>query len=163
MIDTASAGMQLIAEPGKQETVLSQVFDAPRELVFRCYTEPEHIVRWWGPRYLTTVVDVLESRPGGRWRFVQHAPDGAEHAFHGVFHRIDAPEQLVYTFEYEGAPGHVVMDTVTFEDLGADRTRVTVTAVFQRLADRDEMLKSGMEFGAREGWERLAELLAELS
>ena len=155
-IDTWS----LIAEPGKQEVTISRVFDAPRDLVFATLTDPKQLPLWWGPRYLTTRVDVMDVRPGGAWRFVQTAPDGGEHAFHGYYHQVDPPGRIVQTFEYEGEPGHVVLETQVLEDLG-NRTRMTVTSVFQTLADRDAMVASGMESGAREGWDRLAELLAE--
>jgi uncharacterized protein YndB with AHSA1/START domain len=101
----------------------------------------------------------MDLRPGGAWRFVQRDIDGSEYAFHGVYHEVLAPERVVSTFEFEGVPGHVVLDTVTFEDLGG-KTRVTTRSMFQSVADRDAMVQSGMESGATESWERLAELLA---
>jgi uncharacterized protein YndB with AHSA1/START domain len=150
------------APAGRQEVVISRTFDAPRELVFRCLTEPDLIVRWWGPRYLTTAIDRMEATPGGSWRFIQTAPDGGEHAFHGVYHAVTAPERVVQTFEYEGAAGHVSLDTTVLEDLGEGRTRMVQTAVFQSPADRDAMVASGMERGVRDGNLRLDELLAQL-
>ena len=152
----------ILAEAAKQEITITHEFDAPRELVYRCYTEPELMARWWGPRYLTNVIQELDVRPGGSWRVVQRAPDGNEYGFHGVYHLVDRPNQIVWTFEFEGVPGHVSLETVTFEDLGG-RTRVVTHAVFQSLADRDAMVASGMELGVREGFERMAELLAELA
>jgi len=152
---------EIFAEPGKQEIVLTRVFDAPRDLVFKTWTDPTMIPRWWGPRYLTTTVDRMDARSGGGWRFVQRAPDGSEYAFHGVYHDVTSPRTLVSTFEFEGMPGHVALETGTFDDIGG-KTKLTVRSVFQSLEDRDGMLQSGMEQGATETTERFAELLAEL-
>jgi uncharacterized protein YndB with AHSA1/START domain len=152
---------QITVEPGKQEITVSRIFDAPADLVFRAWTDPVMIPRWWGPRYLTTTVDKLEARSGGSWRFVQRAPDGGEHAFHGVYHEVTAPRTIIGTFEYEGMPGHVALETETFEDLGG-KTRVVGTSVFPTLEDRDGMVQSGMESGVIDSTERMAEVLAEL-
>lgn len=149
------------APAGRQEVTVSREFDAPRELVYRCCVEPELIAQWWGPRYLTNEIERLEPRPGGLWRFVQHAPDGTTHAFRGVYHDATPPERLVMTFEYEGTPGHVVLNTITLEDVGG-RTRMVGSSVFQTLADRDAMVAAGMGIGAREGNDRLEELLRRL-
>jgi uncharacterized protein YndB with AHSA1/START domain len=146
-------------EPGKQEIVMSRTFDAPCDLVFKTMTDPNLIPQWWGPRYLTTTVDEMEVRPGGRWRYVQRDPQGNEHAFHGVYHDITAPERLVCTFEYEGVPGHVLLETVTLEEVDG-KTKMTDQSVFQSVADRDGMVQSGMESGATEMMDRLGELLA---
>lgn len=150
----------LIAVPERQEVVITREYDATRERVFALLTDPDRIPQWWGPSYLTTTVDRMEPQHGGTWRFVQTAEDGAVHAFHGVYHEVSAPERLVQTFEYEGVPGHVSMETAVLTDLGDGRTRLTTTAVFQSLADRDAMVASGMETGARETWERFAALLS---
>ena len=101
----------------------------------------------------------MDLRPGGRWRYVQRDPQGNEHTFHGVYHDIAAPERLVFTFEYEGVPGHVVLETLTLEELDG-KTRLTDQSVFQSVADRDGMVQSGMESGATEMMDRLEELLA---
>ncbi len=150
----------LIAEPGKQETVITYLFDAPRELVFRTFSDPHLIPQWWGPKYLTTVVDRMDVQPGGRWRYVQRDAQGNEFAFHGVYHAVVPLERLVYTFEFEGMPGHVLLETVSFEELDG-RTKMTDQTVFQSVADRDGMLSMGMERGAAESMQRFAELLAK--
>jgi uncharacterized protein YndB with AHSA1/START domain len=137
---------------------MTRVFEAPRELVFRAYTDPALIPKWWGPRGSQTRVDKMEVRASGVWRFVQHGPDGKEYAFNGVFREIVPPERLVQTFEFEGMPGHVLLQTVTFEDQG-EKTKLTVAALFQSMEDRDGMLKTGMKEGATETLDRLAELL----
>jgi len=146
-------------EPGKQEIVMTRTFDAPRELVFKTMMDPKLIPQWWGPSYLTTTVDEMEVRPGGKWRYVQRDPEGHEHAFHGVYHDITAPERFVCTFEYEGVPGHVLLETVTLEEVDG-KTKMTDQSVFQSVADRDGMVQSGMESGATEMMDRLEELLA---
>jgi uncharacterized protein YndB with AHSA1/START domain len=149
----------LIVEPGKQVVVAATVFDASREKVFELFINPKLIPQWWGPRYLTTKVEKMEVKPGGMWRFIQHDPEGNESGFHGVYHEVIAPKRVTYTFEYEGMPGHILMETVRFEDQGG-KTKVTDTSVFQTVEDRDGMLKAGMESGEDESMERLAELLA---
>lgn len=153
---------EITVTPGTQQVVMTREFDAPRELVFRAYTDPELFVRWMGPRYLTTTVEQFDVRDGGRWKYVAAAPDGSEHRFHGVFHGDPSPERIVQTFEYEGAPTHVSLETAVFTE-SAGRTLVTATAVFQSEQDRDAMVASGMESGVREGYDRLGELLATMT
>ena len=153
------AKMNLIAEPGKQEIVMTRILDAPRELVFKVYTDPDLIPQWWGPKRYATTVDKMNAKPGGAWRFVQRGPDGNEYAFNGVYHEIVPPERIVYTFEFEGMPGHVCLATVTFEE-HEGKTKLTDRSVFQSVEDRDGMLQSGMEEGAAETIDRL-ELLAK--
>ncbi|MEZ0069352.1 uncharacterized protein YndB with AHSA1/START domain [Streptacidiphilus sp. MAP12-20] len=153
---------QITAEPGVPLIVMECEFDAPRDLVFRAYIEPDLMARWVGPRYLTTTVDRWEARDGGRWRFVQQAPDGSEYGFHGVFHGDASPQETVRTFEFEGVPGHVALETLTMTELEGGRTRVRTLSCFQAVQDRDAAIASGMESGVREGEERLRELLASL-
>lgn len=149
----------LKVEPGKQEITSTREFEAPRALVFKAYTDSSLIPQWWGPAQYQTTVEVLDARPGGRWRFIQKDARGSQDAFHGVFHEVVPGEQIIQTFEYEGIPGHhVILETITFEDLGG-RTRVTDQMVFQSVADRDGMVQAGMEGGADESAERLAALL----
>src|SRR4051812_37739819 len=103
----------LIAEPGSHEIVMERVFNAPRELVFKAMTDPKHIPQWWGPKIYTTIVDKMDVKQGGVWRYIQKDKDGSEFAFHGVYHSVEAPERVVDTFEFEGMPGHVLMETMT--------------------------------------------------
>jgi uncharacterized protein YndB with AHSA1/START domain len=156
--ESMSAGTT-ITTPTEREIVSERVFDAPREAVFAAFTDPELIPKWWGPRRMRTVVDQMDVRPGGCWRFVSHDPDGPEQGFRGVYREVTPPERLVQSFEWEGMPGHVVIDTVTFEDLGA-RTRLVTTSLFHTTEERDGMLASGMETGLSESHGRLEELLA---
>lgn len=141
------------------EIAMSRVFDAPRELVFTAYTTPDMVAQWWGQRASTTIVDKLDLRPGGQWRYIQREADGTEYAFNGEYREVTPPERLVNTFEFEPMPGHVIVDTAVFEELDG-KTKVTVTSLFQSVEDRDGMLASGMEGGANESWDRLGELLA---
>jgi uncharacterized protein YndB with AHSA1/START domain len=152
----------LIAEPGKHEIIMSRVFNAPRELVFKTMTDPELIPQWWGQRNTTTTVDKMDVQAGGLWRYVQRDQQGNEFAFHGVYHSITVPERVIDTFEFEGMPGHVILETMTLEAQADGTTKVTVSSVFQSVADRDGMLSSGMEEGSNESYDRLDELLKRL-
>ena len=143
-----------------REVVITRVLDAPRERVFRAYTDPEAIPEWWGPRGYTTTVETMDVRSGGLWRFVQHDAQGKEHAFHGVYREVLPPERIVQTFEYEGTPGHEVLETATFTSRPDGGTLVTVRSSFGSREDRDGMINAGMEWGLRESYERLEELLA---
>jgi uncharacterized protein YndB with AHSA1/START domain len=158
MNETIHASTVFTVEPGRQEVVASRVFDAPPELVFATCTDPASLPLWWGPRELTTTVDVMEPQAGGRWRFVQRDPQGNEFAFHGVYHDV-TPACVVNTFEFEGMPGHVLLETTTFEAVDGG-TLMTLRVVYQSVGARDGMVASGMQHGLTESHDRLAELLA---
>jgi uncharacterized protein YndB with AHSA1/START domain len=151
--------LQVVAEPGSHQITITRSFDAPRDQVYQAFTDPKAVAQWWGLRDSETIVDELEARPGGRWRFVERSKDGGEDAFHGVYHDAVAPERIVYTFEYEGMPGHVLLETIALEERDG-RTQMTDSSVFQSVADRDGMLASGMESGAAESLDRLDDYLA---
>ncbi|HZD42279.1 MAG TPA: SRPBCC domain-containing protein [Terriglobales bacterium] len=152
---------KFIHDPGKQELLITRTFDAPRERVFRALTDPDLIPQWWGPKRYSTAVDKMDLKPGGEWRFVQRDAEGNEFAFHGIYHEVEAPARLVYTSEFEGMPGHVSLETGMLEEQDG-KTRFTGKSVYQAVEDRDGMLESGMEEGAAETWERLAELVSKL-
>ena len=151
---------KIVAERGKQEIITIRVFDAPRNLVFQAFTDRNLIAQWWGPRRYATIVDKLDAKPGGLWRVINRDDAGNEYAFHGVYHDIKSPERIVDTFEFEGMPGHVSLETCTLEQIGS-RTKMIGRTVFQSVEDRDGMLNSGMEEGMLETMDRLAELLAK--
>lgn len=153
---------QVIAEPGKQEIVLTRIFDAPRELVFRTYTDPATISEWWGPSSMTTTVDRMEVQKGGVWRYVQRESNGTEHAHNGVYHEVVAPERLVNTYEYEGFPGAVGLVTTTFEELPGGGTKLTEVTLYPSVEAREGVLQSGMTEGARELFDRLEAFMAKL-
>jgi uncharacterized protein YndB with AHSA1/START domain len=152
---------QIIADEGKQELFIIREFDAPRELVFRAYSEEELLVQWLGPRELVTRYEKFEPRAGGSYRYIQSLPNGMEVAFRGVCHEHTAPERIINTMEFEGLPekGHVVLETLRFEKVTANRTRVIGQSVFQSVADRDGMMSAGMERGVLDSHNRLDELI----
>ena len=153
--------MQITAEPGVPQILTTRELDAPRELVYRAFTEPDLLARWLGPRRYTMTVERFDLRDGGTWRYV-HADDaGNAFGFHGVFHGTPSLDGIVQTFEFEGAPGHVSMNTVTFEENGG-KTTVRTNSVFQSVAARDAMVEAGMADGMNEGYERLDGLLVKL-
>ncbi len=150
---------QFIAEPGKQDILMTAILDASPEIVFRVFCDPTLIPHWWGPAYLTTIVDVMDVRPGGSWRFVQTEPDGQTYAFHGFYHEVVPDQRVTFTFEYEDMPGHILMETVRFEALEGGKTKMIDASVFQSVEDRDGMLQAGMDEGAQESMERFERLL----
>jgi uncharacterized protein YndB with AHSA1/START domain len=152
----------LTAEPGIPQIVMTREFHAAPEVLFRAYTEPELIAQWWGPRRFTTTVDRFEPRHGGEWRFLNGDDDGNEYGFHGLFHGAPSVHGgIVQTWEYEGAPGHVHLETAVFEPHDGG-TRLVLTASYPTVEARDAMVESGMEGGARETLDRLDELVGTL-
>ena len=153
----------IIAEPGKQELFIIREFDAPRELVFKAFTDPKLLVKWMGPKDLTMKIDKMDTKSGGSYRYIHSDSKGNEFAFRGVIHEIEKNERVIQTFEFEGLPekGHVTLDTARFEALPGNRTKVIGQSVFQSVADRDGMIKSGMERGVLDSHERLDALLAQ--
>lgn len=153
--------LKVTAEPGVPQIVTSRDFDAPRELLYRAFTEPDLLVQWLGPRRYTLEIDQFDLRHGGSWRYINADGAGNKFGFHGVFHGEPSMDGIVQTFEFEGAPGNVQMDTVSFEERDG-RTTVRTNSVFQSVEARDAMYQSGMADGMREGYERLEELLEKL-
>jgi len=151
-----------ITTPSDREIRIEREFDAPRDRVFAVFTDPELIPEWWGPRGTTTEVVEMDVRTGGDYRFVAHNSDGTQTGFRGTYREVSPPERIVQTFEWDGMPGYVSVETAVFEDLG-DRTKVITTAIFHTAEERDGMLGSGMEGGMNETYERLDELLAKLA
>jgi uncharacterized protein YndB with AHSA1/START domain len=151
-----------ISAPDGQPFVdIEREFDAPAELVYRAYIETELITQWLGPRKYEMSVDKWDARAGGEYRYVHRDAD-SEYGFHGVFHSMDI-DNMVQTFEFEGAPGHVSLDRQAIEDIGGGRSRVRGHSVFQSVEDRDAMVQAGMGEGVEEGYDRLDELLARLA
>lgn len=137
--------------------------EQPREVVFKAFADPNAIPRWWGLRRHTTTVDKMDVRVGGAWRYVCRDADGHKYAFNGVYKRVNPSTLLSCTFNFEGIRGdHDLLRTVVFEDL-AGKTRVTSTAIYATREDLDGMVASGMESGATENWERLAEFVETAS
>ena len=148
-----------ITTPTDREIRVERIFDAPRDRVFAAFTDPELIPEWWGPHDTTTIVDQMDVRTGGLWRFIARDCEGRETAFRGVYREVTPPERIVQSWEWEGLPGHISIETAEFEDLG-DKTRMVGTTLFHTPEERDGMLNSGMEKGMNETYERLDALLA---
>jgi len=151
---------QISAPAGEPYIDMEREFDAPAELVHRAYVDPELVVQWLGPRKYEMVIERWDAREGGAYRYT-HRDATSSYGFHGVFHSM-APEAMIQTFEFDGAPGHVSLDSQRLEDIGGGRTRLTARTVFQSVADRDAMAESGMAEGVEDGYIRLDELLAKL-
>jgi len=154
--------VRISAPPGVPQIISDVDLDAPRYVVFRAFMEPDLLSQWLGPRRVTMTIEEYDPRDGGRYHYTHHDADGNAYAFHGVFHGDPSLDGAVQTFEYEGAPGHVALETLTLEDAG-ETTHVRTNSVYQSVEDRDAMVRSGMETGIREGMERLAELLERRS
>lgn len=148
-------------EPGRQDVIITRVFDAPKDVVFQAFTDPKYIPLWWGPAKYETIIDHSEVKTGGSWRYLSRDKEGNESAFKGSFHDVSAPDRVVQTFEFEGYPGHVALETATFEEVDG-KTTYTGVSVFQSIEDRNGMVQSGMQDGASEGMDRLAALIDTL-
>lgn len=153
-----SSGTTRLTTPGDREVRVERVFDAPRERVWKAFTDPRLLAQWWGRG---NKVDVVrhELQKGGRWRFVEHA-DGQEHGFEGRFREVEPMERISMTFEWDGMPGYVVIDTTEFEDIGGGRTRVITRSQFFSAEERDGMMQYGMEQGLNQSYAALDRLLA---
>ena len=150
----------VLSTPSDREVHIERVFDAPRDLVWRAFTEPELVAQWWG-RGNKLVIERFEVERGGHWRFVEHTADGV-HGFEGRYREVTPPDRLIWTFEWDGMPGYVAVDTITFEDLGDGHTKVVTTSLFHTTAERDGMLESGMQKGLDESYAALDRLLSTL-
>ncbi|MFZ5894886.1 MAG: SRPBCC family protein [Myxococcota bacterium] len=147
-----------VTTPSDREIRVERVFQASRERVWRAMTDPKLIAQWWG-RGNRVVVERLEAERGGHWRFVEHSSEGV-HGFEGRFREVTPPERVVQTFEWDGMPGHVLVNTTTLEDLGDGRTKVVTVSLFHTSEERDGMLHSGMEIGLNQSYVALDKLLA---
>ena len=164
MAEERKVGALTMTLPSDREIVMTREFDAPRELVFEAHSKCEHLDKWWGPRKYSLEICEMDFRPGGKYRFVHRGPDGVdEHGFRGEYHEIVPHERIAWTFEWEGMPGHVSVDTLTLEDLCGGRTKLIAHSLFDSKEDRDGMLQSGMEEGAGETYDRLAEFVQTLT
>ena len=153
-----SANRATITTPSDREIRIERIFNAPRDRVWRAYTDPKLVAQWWG-RGNKLVIERMEVERGGHWRFVEHSKEGS-HGFEGRYAEVNPPERIVQTFEWDGMPGHVALETMTLEDLGDGRTKIVATSLFHTTDDRDGMLNSGMEGGVNESYAALDRLLA---
>jgi uncharacterized protein YndB with AHSA1/START domain len=151
-----------ISTPADREVRIERIFDAPRDRVWRAVTEPALVARWWG-RGNQLTIERMEVKKGGHWRYVEHAPNGQSHGFEGRYAEVAPPGRIVQTFEWDGMPGHVALETMTLEDLGDGRTKLVIVSLFHTTEDRDGMLQSGMESGLNESHAALDEVLESLA
>jgi uncharacterized protein YndB with AHSA1/START domain len=145
--------------PTDREIRVERIFAATRDRVWRAFTDPALVAQWWG-RGNKLVIERMEVERGGHWRYVEHTPEG-EHGFEGRYREVTPPDRIVRTFEWDGMPGHVIVESATFEDLGDGRTKIVTTMLFHTPEDRDGMLNSGMEGGLNESYVALDGVLAE--
>jgi len=155
----AVADDMTVAPQGERDIVITRSFDAPRALVYQALTNPEHVKNWWGPRQYGAVSATGEFRAGGRYRYAQNGPTG-EVAFSGEI-REASPERMVYTEEFEAMPGHGAVTTVRLDERDG-RTYLSLRSVYQSKEDRDAVIASGMEWGARLSYLQLDEVIASL-
>lgn len=151
-----------VTRVGGRELRIERVFNASLDQVWRAYTDPALLAQWWG-RGNQLVVEKFELERGGHWRFVEHTEEHGAHGFEGRFREITPQELISQTFEWDGMPGHVAVETARFEDLGDGRTKLTATTMFMTDEDCEGMVRSGMEQGMNESYAALDRLLAMLS
>jgi len=159
-MNTQRNPVTITAPEGEPVVEIVREFDAPAALVYRAHQDPELVTRWLGPHGYEMTIEVWDLRTGGRYRYEHVGDDGERYAFNGVFHSAVPGERIVQTFEYEGVPGVVALESMTFEDLPGGRSRLSGRSVFPTQEARDDMVASGMETGVVEGFERLDDVLA---
>lgn len=153
----------VIFEPGKQDIVVKRSFDAPRDVVFKAFTNPDLIPRWWGSRRFTTIVEEMDVRRGGLWRFItRNNQNGTEYGFRGVYHDVVPYERTVFTLEYEGGgPGYLQLVRDTFEETDG-KTQYVSVALFSTVEDRDGWIPTDMDKGISESMDMIDELISSL-
>jgi uncharacterized protein YndB with AHSA1/START domain len=155
-----AARTKVPTEPAERALVIKRVFDAPRTLVFKAWTEPEHLVHWSCPHGFTLTHCEGDLRPGGAWRSCMRSPDGRDLWLSGVYKAIVAPERLVFTHAWDnaqGEPGHQTLVTVTFAERGGKTEMTFRQAVFESVGERD-----GHQGGWTECFDKLAEYVKTL-
>lgn len=143
----------------KLEVEMQRVFNAPPDRVWEAYVNPDLVAKWWGPSFLETHIEKLDTKPGGKWRILHSEPNGKEHWFHGVYKEVVKPEKIVRTFVYEPVPYHEIIETCLFSETNDGMTKLTVITKFPNPEALGFMVSSGMEGGARESINRLSELV----
>jgi uncharacterized protein YndB with AHSA1/START domain len=156
----ASANRSILTTPSDREIRVERIFNAPRERVWRAMTDPALVAQWWGRG---NKLDIERHEPvrGGHWRYVEHSDHGV-HGFEGRYREVVPPERSVRTFEWDGMPGHVIIETATLEDLGDGRTKLVSVSLFHTTMERDGMMSSGMEGGMNESYAALDRILASM-
>jgi uncharacterized protein YndB with AHSA1/START domain len=156
---TTTSARSKITKPSDRQIRVERVFDASVDRVWRAFTDPKLVAQWWG-RGNTLVIERMEVERGGHWRYVENAPDGT-HGFEGRYREVTPQERIVRTFEWDGMPGYVIVESTELEDIGNGQTRVVTNSLFHTTEERDGMLNSGMEGGLNQSYEALDRLLAK--
>ena len=159
---TRHVGKMTVTQISELEVELTREFNAPRRLVFEAMTKAEHIRRWWGTRDAPMLECEIDFRPGGRYRYVIRKAKGPDYIFHGEFQEIVPPERIVQTFEVEGLAGSISYETLTLTEHDG-KTTLRARSRMESIEALNAMLRSGMEAGAAETYDRLEELLATLT
>lgn len=154
---TATMNKSIVTSPTDRSIHVERIFDAPRDRVWQAFTDPTLLAQWWG-RGNKLVVEKFELTKGGHWRFVEHHGKGVD-GFEGRFREVKPKTRIVQTFEWDGMPAYVIIETVVFEDVAGGRTRVINDSLFHTTEERDGMLQSGMEGGMNESFAALDRLL----
>jgi len=157
---TTTNPVTITAPEGLPFIDIEREFDAPVAAVFNAHRDPELVKQWLGPRGYEMTIERWDFVPQGGYRYLHTNPEGESFAFNGVFHSVRENEFAIQTFEFEGYPDVVAIESATFEDLGGGRSRLKIHSVYPDVASRDGMVASGMETGLREGYARLDGLLA---
>jgi uncharacterized protein YndB with AHSA1/START domain len=159
----AASSLDLDSDP--RVIIGTREFDAPRELVWQAWSDPKHLSQWWGPDGFTTTTNAFEMRPGGVWRFVMHGPDGRDYENRVMFDEVVKPERLAY---HHGGGDDVepvqFRTIVTFEELGGNRTRLTMRGTFPSAEERARVIREyGADKGLAQTMSRLGDYLATIS
>ena len=149
-----------VTRTGEREIRIERIFDAPREKVWRAFTDPTLVARWWG-RGNKLVIERDEVKKGGHWRYVEHH-EGVADGFEGRYAEVTPPVRVVRTFEWDGMPGHVIVEHMTMEPLGGGRTKISITMQFHTPMERDGFAQSGVEGGVNQSYAALDRVLAQL-
>jgi uncharacterized protein YndB with AHSA1/START domain len=157
---TTTNPVTITAPEGLPFIDIEREFDAPVAAVFNAHRDPELVKQWLGPRGYEMTIERWDFVPQGGYRYLHTNPEGESFAFNGVFHSVRENEFAIQTFEFEGYPDVVAIESATFEDLGGGRSRLKIHSVYPDVASRDGMVASGMETGVLEGYARLDEILA---
>ncbi len=157
MKNTGSLNVTL---PADTDILMTRVFDAPRHLVWRCMTEPALMKQWYGPRGHEMTLSEIDLRVGGAWRSVSRGPDGREVGFRGIYQEVTPPARLISTESFDDSPGDSLV-TITLDETDG-KTTFRLLARYPSKEIRDMVVKSGMEHGAAESYDRLNELVVTL-
>jgi uncharacterized protein YndB with AHSA1/START domain len=141
------------------EVRAERIYLTTPERLYDAHTDPEQIAQWWGPAKYKVIVDVMDVRVDGVWRFTHESAAGERFAFNGVYKVLDRPNKIVDTFEFEGTPGHILVETTTFSAQPDGSTKLVLVSRYENVADLEAMISSGMKAGLVEGQDRLARLV----